>query len=208
MFGKKCHDTIWVCVGLKDRSENLKRLVNSLKNLYNNHNFALSVHDQGSVDSADLQLWLKQNWSGKLIWSSSETDFSRSLAFNYAVKQAEGNLVFICDADMVLPPNLEQQIRLYTRPHMAWFPVCQWQIQENKTEWMWFTRGTGLFSAHREWHKRALGYDETIKSWGGEDWGQFFRFYKNGFMPLRTRCKGLYHCWHSPSEPEGWVKLF
>ncbi len=208
VFGKKSKETIWVCVGLKDRTENFKRLVESLTVIHKNQNFALSVHDQCSADSRELELWLKANWPGKLIWSSEKADFNRSRAFNRAMYQATGNLVFICDADITLPPNLEQLIRKYTRPSTAWFPICQWQLKHDSREWMWFTKGAGLFSAHKIWHKNSLGYDESITGWGGEDWNQFFRMYKGGVMPLRTRCTGLYHHWHEPTEPQDWKKLF
>ena len=208
LFGEKSTEPIWVCVGVKDRTKNIHRLVQSLSTIYNNENFALSVHDQGSADSTELELWLKDNWPGKLIWSSAKADFNRSRAFNRAVNQAAGNLVFVCDADMTLPPKLEQQIRKYTRPATAWFPVCQWQLNPNNDDWMWFTQGTGLFSAHKIWHKNSLGYDESITGWGGEDWNQFFSMYKSGMMPVRTRCNGLFHHWHEPTEPQDWKKLF
>jgi hypothetical protein len=50
--------------------------------------------------------------------------------------------------------------------------------------------------------------DEKYSSWGKEDWDLFFRFYKAGIMPLRTRVKGLYHHWHTPSRPADFKKMF
>jgi glycosyltransferase involved in cell wall biosynthesis len=207
-FGIKSKEPIWVCIGIKDRSENLKRLVNNLKEQWSNNNFSLSVHDQGSADAPELHHWLKNNWPGTIKWASEPAPFSRAKAFNLSVAQAGGNLVFVCDADMTLPKNLEQKIRQYVTKHSAWFPICQWQKSPQNEDWIWFTRGTGIFAAHRQWHQKALGYDESITTWGGEDWEQFFRFYRNGFMPLRTRCPDLYHHWHKPTEPENWVKAF
>ncbi|MBM3920361.1 MAG: glycosyltransferase family 2 protein [Sphingomonadales bacterium] len=206
--GQKSKETIWMCVGLKDRTENLKRLVESLEKINANGSFALSVYDQGSTDADALHAWLKTNWSGLLLWKSEPADFTRTVAFNRAMKQATGDLIFVCDADMTLPNNLEKLLRRYVRPQSAWFPVCQGQLLPETPDWKWLSAGTGLFAGHKKWHGKAMVYDERFKSWGGEDWDMFFRFYQSGIMPLRTRCEGLYHHWHESLRPENYEKLF
>ena len=208
LFSKKSKETIWVCVGIKDRTENLKRLVQSLSEINKNKVFALSVHDQGSADAESLADWLKTHWNGALQCNSAAADFSRALAFNKAIQHAEGDLIFVCDADMTVPNDLENQIRKYVTPKTAWFPVCQFQVHENRPEWKWLSAGTGLFAAHRAWHKNALPLDEKFISWGGEDWDLFFRFYKNQICPIRTRCKGLFHHWHKSLKPDDFTSVF
>lgn len=205
---RKTNARIWVCVGIKDRSENLKRLVKSLSAINLNGSFALSVYDQGSADAEALHSWLKENWQGDFIWKSEHADFTRAAAFNRAIEQAKGDFIFVCDADMTLPENLELQLRRYVRKSTAWFPVCQAQLSQESDSWKWLSAGTGLVGGHKQWHSRALFYDENFKSWGGEDWDMFFRFYKNGIMPLRTRCDGLYHHWHPSLRPEDYENLF
>ncbi len=207
-FGQKSRETIWVCVGLKDRSENLKRLVTNLQQINRNGAFALSIYDQGSADAENLFAWLKENWKSELIWNSHPADFTRASAFNKAIEQAKGDLVFACDADMTLPENLEQRIRQYVRPGSGWFPVCQSQIGAESPDWKWLSAGTGLVAGHKKWHAKALFYDEKFRSWGGEDWDMFFRFYRSSLMPLRTRCEGLYHHWHPSLRPEDYENLF
>jgi glycosyltransferase involved in cell wall biosynthesis len=204
----KNEETIWVCVGIKDRGENLKRLVTSLAEINKNKSFALSVYDQGSEDAEALHQWLRQAWKGELVWQSKPADFSRAFAFNKAMEQAKGDLIFVCDADMTLPADIEKQIRQYVRKKSAWFPVCQSQLKPDAPYWKWLTAGTGLFAAHRKWHAKALPYHEAFVTWGGEDWDLFFRFYQNGIMPLRTRCTGLYHHWHTSMEPVGYKAIF
>ncbi len=209
LFGsKKSWETIWVCVGIKDRSDNVKRLVTSLSAINGTGIFGLSIYDQGSTDSEALHLWLQKHWNGALVWESESGDFTRSAAFNRAIKQAKGDLIFACDADMTLPPDLENTIRRYVRPKTAWFPICQWQLNPKNPSWKWLSAGTGLFAAHKKWHGQAMVYDEKFQSWGGEDWDMFFRCYQSGIMPLRTRCKGLYHHWHESVKPDQYKNLF
>lgn len=208
VFQPKCSDTIWVCVGIKDRSDNLKRMVESLGKINCNGVFALSVYDQGSADADQLQEWLEQHWKGALAWQSVPATFTRAVACNRAISQAKGDLIFVCDADMTLPANLEKHIRRFVRHSSAWFPVCQSQLSPGKTDWKWLTAGTGLFAGHRQWHTKALTYNENYTQWGGEDWDMFFRFYQNGIMPLRTRCADLYHHWHPSLEPPDYKPVF
>ena len=207
-FQPKSREAIWVCVGVKDRTENLKRLVQSLIKINQNGAFALSVYDQGSADANALQAWLKEHWLDAFVWQSIPTEFTRAVACNRAVEQAKGDLIFVCDADMTVPAELEKQIRRYVRCFSAWFPVCQSQLSPDKTDWKWLTAGTGLFAAHKQWHAKALVYNETLSQWGGEDWDLFFKFYQNGIMPLRTRCAGLYHHWHPSLEPPDYKPVF
>ena len=208
IWAKKSTDTIWVCVGVKDRSENLKRMVTSLSALNMKGAFGLSVYDQGSADATELQAWLKANWNGELVWQCKTAEFARSVAFNQAVDQAKGDLVFVCDADMTLPLDLEKQIRRYVSKKTVWFPVCQSQLGPDSAEWKWLSAGTGLFAGHKQWHGKAMVYDENFRSWGGEDWNMFFRFYEHGIMPLRTRCEGLYHHWHKSLRPDNFENFF
>lgn len=207
-FGLKSKDTVWVCVGVKDRSASLKRLVTNLQQINLNGAFGLSVYDQGSADAENLFAWLQENWQGDLVWKSRPADFTRAVAFNRAIDQAKGDLVFVCDADMTLPKGLEKQIRKYVRQSSAWFPVCQTQLAPENPDWKWLSAGTGLVAGHKKWHAKALFYDENFRSWGGEDWDMFFRFYRSGIMPLRTRCEGLYHHWHKSLRPEDYKNLF
>ena len=208
LFRKKSHEEIWVCVGVKNRTDNLKRLVSSLQKAEDAGSIALSIADAGSDDAVELKTWLGQSWKGKLVWSAAVQEFHRAEVFNRAIRQAEGNFIFVCDADMTVPVDLVKQIRRHVRPTSAWFPVCQWQMFEDMHDWKWFTAGTGLFAAHKKWQGDLVYYNETIKGWGAEDWDMFFRFYQKGIMPLRSRCNGLYHHWHQSMKPADWNPLF
>lgn len=208
LLRRKSQEEIWVCVGVKNRTDNLKRLVSSLQKAEDAGSIALSIADAGSDDAFELKTWLEQSWNGKWVWSAAEQEFHRAEVFNRAIRQAEGNFIFVCDADMTVPVDLVKQIRRHVRTTSAWFPVCQWQMFEDMRDWKWFTAGTGLFAAHKKWHGDLVYYNETIKGWGAEDWDMFFRFYQKGIMPMRSRCNGLYHHWHQSMKPADWNPLF
>lgn len=207
-FGRKPEGRLWICVGLKDRTEPFKRLVQSLNETDPDGRIGLSVCDTGSADAEVLQTWLRANRRGEVRWEQRQEDFQRSRAFNAAIAAIPDDLFFACDADMTLPAGLEAKVRSMVRPRTAWFPICRWQLEEQGQAWKWFTAGTGLFAAHKRWHAAALPYNEKITGWGGEDWDLFFRFYQKGIMPLRSREYGLYHHWHPSLKPADWQPLF
>jgi glycosyltransferase involved in cell wall biosynthesis len=208
-FKPKSNNTIWVCVANKNRSEHLlKYLVHSLASNPRKDLFGLSVVDCMSSDNPNLESDIKTIWKGPMVFSQKEMDFSRSKAFNMAIDQAPGELAFVCDADISLPENIAQKIYKNTTEKTAWFPVCQWQLAAENNDWKWFTAGTGIFSAYKKQLQRAGMFNENIQSWGKEDWDLFFRFYKCGIMPFRSRCKGLYHHWHTSNKPENYENMF
>lgn len=200
---------IWVCVGVKNRSEALlTHLLPSLAQLKNRERISLSIADLGSTDCDNLEAEIRSIWSGELIYSREEANFSRAFAFNKAIKQKGIGLVMVCDADVSVPQHLIALIDTYVTRRSAWFPVCQWQINPEAKDWKWFSAGTGIFAADPA-HLESTGLlDEKYTEWGKEDWDLFFRFYHAGIMPLRTRVQGLYHHWHSPSEPADFKKMF
>lgn len=205
---KKAPQKIWVCVGVKNRSHALlEHLIPSLSKL-NSNRISLSIADLGSTDVDDLESEIRKQWSGELVYSSVQDDFSRAKAFNLAIQQKGEGLLCVCDADISVPLNLIGCIDRYVTRKSAWFPICQWQLEPGTTAWKWFSAGTGIFVAE-DAHVKATGVlDEKYTSWGKEDWDLFFRFYKAGILPLRTRAAGLYHHWHTPSQPADFEKLF
>jgi glycosyltransferase involved in cell wall biosynthesis len=208
-FRKKEKEVIWVCTGNKNRSKALlENLVSSLAKCKNAERLALSVADCESTDIADLETEIRKIWKGKLVFSSWDYEFHRSSCFNRALKQAKGNVVFVCDADISVPVNIVDKIDRYVTADTAWFPVCQWQKNAGNRKWKWFSAGTGIFASTWEQLLETGLYDETFLEWGKEDWDLFFRFYKAGIMPLRTRTKGLYHHWHPSSKPEDYTNMF
>ena len=156
----------------------------------------------------NLENELRKIWKHPLVFFKSNGTFTRASALNLAMRQAQGNLVYICDADISVPKNLAQLVYKNISKKTAWFPVCQWQMNEKKSQWRWFTEGTGIFAATKKQLEKTGYYDEKYLTWGKEDWELFFRFYRNGIAPRRTNCEGLYHHWHPLSQPADFVKWF
>lgn len=208
-FYKNNSETIWICVGTYNRSQMLlKHLIPSITASTGVKSFGLSIADCGSTDVLNLEQEIKNIWKGELVFSSINEPFFRANVFNHAIQQAPGNMIFVCDADISLPQNIEFLIRKNVNKNSAWFPICQWQISEENKAWKWFTAGTGLFAATKIQLEKTGMYDAEIKTWGKEDWDLFFRFYKAGICPVRSRVNGLYHHWHKSLKPDNYTNLF
>lgn len=186
----------------------LAYLLPSLSQITQPNQFALSVADCGSTDRDDLEKQIRAIWKGELVFSSVAEPFARAKCFNRAIQQAQGELIFVCDADMSLPKDLEKTIRKSIRKNTALFPICQWQIQAEIADWKWFGASTGMFAATKSQLQKTGLYDEKYTTWGKEDWDLFFRFYKADIMPYRKRVYGLYHHWHASLMPDDYENMF
>ncbi len=206
---KKNHEVVWICVGNFNRSHSLlNNLIASVSKINHPEKIGFSIFDCGSTDAADLKMEIEKIWKGGLVFNQEKVHFSRSSAFNAAIKQAPGELIFVCDADIQLPPNFLDEIYRNVSTNSVWFPICQWQLEDGKAQWRWFTEGTGIFAATKKQLQKTGVYNLEFTTWGKEDWDLFFRFYQAGIVPHRTKCIGLYHVWHPSSKPDGFVKLF
>jgi predicted glycosyltransferase involved in capsule biosynthesis len=199
---------ITICTGLKDRSENyVQVMLESLKKAENSELISLSVFDCGSSDVPDLKQKIKDVWDGNLVFSSEKMDFTRSRSFNAAVSQAETDLVFICDADIEIPANIVKLVCRNTSKRVSWFPILWWLNEDNATG-SFFSGSTGMLSCYKSNFKAVGGYDESITSWGYEDWTLYFSFYRHRITAYRTKEKNMKHHWHKSLKPEGFKKMF
>lgn len=205
------NDEIWVCTGLLNRSEHyLHVLLPSLMEARKRGaRIALSVADCGSTDHEDLGTAIKAVWDGTLVFSSSKEAFARSRCFNRAIRQARGERLFICDADMSVPPELGKLLQRYVGTYSAWVPVCRKMLGPNPNDgWKYQSEGTGIVACTKKQLERSGMLDESITSWGGEDWDLFFRMYRAGIMPLRTRYHALVHHYHPSLKPHDFKPVF
>ncbi|NQW41820.1 MAG: glycosyltransferase family 2 protein [Bacteroidetes bacterium] len=199
---------ITICIGIKNRSENLLNLVlESLNSCDNIELITLSVFDTGSNDISHLENAIKAKWKGKLIYSKNEQEFTRSSAFNQSIMQAETDIIMACDADIYLPHDIVKKVNKYTTKFSNWFPIVWWQ-SEDKLSGRFFTEGTGIFTSTKRNFINAGMYDETFVEWGKEDWLLYFSFYKKNMACIRTQEKGMVHSFHKSNKPEGFKPLF
>ncbi|MBU6325492.1 MAG: hypothetical protein KJS92_08385 [Bacteroidetes bacterium] len=210
-FRHKHTQEIWVCTGLLNRSQHyLDVLLPSLMEARKHGaRIALSIADCGSTDNPDLEAAIKAKWDGTLVFSSVQEPFARSRCFNRAIRQARGELLFICDADMSVPASLDKLLQRYVGTYLAWAPVCRKMLGPNPGDgWKYQSEGTGILACNRKHLERSGMLDERITTWGGEDWDLFFRLYRAGIMPLRTRCRNLVHHYHPSLKPADFKPVF
>ncbi len=201
-------ESLTICIGIKNRTENLLSLViHSLKECENRDKITLSIFDAGSTDIENLELAIKKHWQGQLIYTKIQQPFTRSKTFNQAILQAETKLIMACDADIYLPKDIVKKVNTFTTHQTAWFPIVWWQNEDKQTG-RFFTEGTGIFSATKSNFIKAGMYDESIKEWGKEDWLLYFSFYKKGIACLRTKEKNMVHHFHSSLKPKDFRPLF
>jgi predicted glycosyltransferase involved in capsule biosynthesis len=197
-----------VCVGLMNRSKAFKaQLLASLVLLADPSKIELSVVDCNSSDEPDLLGYLKVHWKGQLTYTKTDLPFTRSKIFNLAVQQSHHDLVFVCDADIALPPQFLAQMNAYCRPYQAWFPEVM-LLDEAGLPNRYCSEGVGMLGCHRHQFEATKGFDERIVEWGKEDWLLYFEFYKIGIAPFRTQEPLMQHAFHQSLKPKGFKPLF
>ncbi len=198
---------ITICIGIKNRSNNLLNFViPSLNKAQHLDLITLSVYDCGSDDVANLENEIKHLWHGTLIYQNNTHDFARSKAFNSAVKQAPEGLVLICDADMSLPSDIVNKVNQFVTPHSAWFPHVWYTNADGSGRF--YTESTGMMASTKATFLQVGGYDETITTWGYEDWYLFFAYYKHHIACIRSNEREFIHHYHESLKPVGFKALF
>ncbi len=206
-FSSKKLQPITICIGIKNRSHNLLNyVITSLNECEHKDLIALSIFDCGSDDVLDLKSEIQLKWKGHLIYSKDDQSFARSIAFNKAVKQANTELILVCDADMSLPKNIVQKVNHYVTKQSAWFPHV-WYTNEDGSG-RFYTESTGMMASTKQGFFEVGGYDESITQWGYEDWYLFFAFYKKKIACIRSNERDFIHHYHPSLKPEGFKPLF
>jgi hypothetical protein len=205
----KPKDILWICVGNLNREQNiLEKLLPSMLASEQAPMLGLSIMDCGSAGFANFEKELREKWPHALVIESKAQVFARAAVFNQAIAQAPGEFIMAMDADMSLPSHIYDLALEQVRVGRAWFPICQWQVDDGQDKWCWFTEGTGLFAAYKSDFEKAGAYNTDYITWGKEDWDLFFSFYKQGICPVRTKVPGLYHHWHASLKPANFEKWF
>lgn len=178
---------IVVCVGVKERTKSLiDNLVASMNMCVGKEGLWLSVFECGGHSAGEIH----RRWSGGFIYGHSGGFFSRAYTLNRAISQSKhrSDLVFICDADMSLPVDFVEQFHENVSAARSWFPVC---YSQTKREGGWWRNGGfGMVGIHRG---NFPGFNETFKTWGGEDNDLYDRVKTT---KIRKRCRGLVHRYH------------
>ena len=205
--GRRNLQPVSVCIGVKNRSNNLlDYVVASLNRCENKELIELSVFDCGSSDHSNLEDALRREWKGRLVYHRKEQPFARSEAFNAAVEQSGHGQILVCDADMSLPADIVKRVNRYVTPRSAWYPVVKFMNEDGSSRF--YGESTGMFASRREDFIKAGKLDESIREWGKEDWLLYFAFYKAGLACIRTKEPDFIHHYHPSLKPDDFVPLF
>lgn len=152
---------------------------------------AVPINEENSI----INLLEKQRVKNYRVVGLIET-FSRSFYLNKAIAAADNQAIFICDVDIALPSNFIEFFKKYVSKKTAWFPICALNNETNNFD-RFYEEGTGLVGFI---NNKNLLLDETIKTWGNEDWLFLYTLYNDGIYPIRSFEKNMVHHYHLPVE--------
>ncbi len=197
-----------ICTGIYNRSDMyLKSVIKSLGRAEHQELIELSVVDCNSTDMIDFENEIRSQWKGKLCFSRISKSFTRAFSFNRATEQATNNIVFICDADMLLPTNIVQLCNQFVAQNRVWYPIIFTLYKntpaiESAENGFWMIHsGKGMLACLKSDFERIGKLDESFTTWGAEDDNLWERFMKAGFVVIRNKQKGLIHQWHESFNP-------
>jgi len=197
----KENNIISICVGLKNRTEMIMKLIDSMNYCFDKEKLKLSIYDCGTED-IDIKDKIKDKWKGKLIFTQEKIKFSRSYSVNMACKQAKTRYLFMCDIDMHLPKDFVRQYYNNVNYKSVWFPTC-FKLFENKQKFInedngiWLEDGHGIVGMTSNNFFDKCHLNEDFTEHGGEDNDLYYRILKKRKLKIiREKYIGLFHNWH------------
>lgn len=199
---------ISVVTVLKNRFENFRLCVRFLSEVESVHLVEHVVVDFRSDDGDVRSLY-----DGILKFKHIVTDrpFSLNVGRNLGVENAASDVIFLCDADIIVDKRLVKILDRHVKLGQMFFPIVRdlesgcdrenlveaMQKPENLGRWR---GGRGMCGFNRkDWQAIGRFDEERFKSWGMDDIDFFER--------ARTQCKIIrhstnyhfYHCFHDRS---------
>jgi len=201
---------ISVVTCLKNRFENFRHMLASIERAEGPSDTEVVVVDFGSEDG-DVRRAL-QAAALRTHYVGATPPFRRAKGLNLGFDQASGEVVFFCDADIIVPPAVFSKIRAIVKPDVCFFPICrnltgqldlarplESQLGEPGALGEWRTVGYGMCAFHRDDFVRTARWNESYTRWGGEDRDMHDRAKKAGVRCVREKVPGLYHLHHPRS---------
>ena len=197
------------CTAVKNRSNNLNRLCESLAELEDN-NFELVVCDFNSSD--DVLSSIQKRTFPVTYVKVNDLFFNRSQGLNISAEYASAaanDIVFFIDVDMLVPKDFNAKMREIIRDKVCWFPICyslhadkpvevyKDSRHASKANGWWRKEGKGMCGFTKA-NFAAVQFNEHVGvSYGREDGDICRRCIKQfDFEVVRGNCDGLYHLWH------------
>jgi glycosyltransferase involved in cell wall biosynthesis len=192
---------ISICTTHKNRSKvqtdngvlNLfPRSVESLSKL--TEEIELVVSDWKSTDWP-IREWIFARAEGKFpvtIVDVEEEWFSRGKGLNIAAENANKDILFFIDSDILLTDEVVRDAKQKCEEGVAFYPVC---MREKPHRHKWRHSGYGLCAMTREMWIKAGKWVEW-SSWGGEDNILHDKLIENGYDIYRDTYEGFTHLDH------------
>jgi len=203
--------TVFVCATVKNRGQNLKRLLESIGQMQEAAEIRFVVADYASTDTDLREVLRGHKFPTKLV-TLRGGHFNRSQGLNLAQVYsgaAAASLLFFVDVDMLMPAEFVSLMHEKVVQGTCWFPIC-YSLHRGKPAvihkntkkpklgngW-WRDTGKGMcgfvqkdFLAIRRWN------EITGVTYGKEDGEMTVKAKRHGLRIVRDRCPGLFHVWH------------
>lgn len=194
------------CACIKNRADNLKRLIASLEEMDAIIPFELIVADFQSTD-ATLKSWEQPTFPLRVVTMSSPY-FNRSQGLNRAASLARGDKLFFIDVDMLVPRLFLHMLDANVQDGQCWFPICYSLHKDkpaevkdssrhaSKANGWWRTEGAGMCGFMKKDFEAIGRWDEKIGETYGKEDNEICRRAADKLTRIRERCPGLFHVWH------------
>jgi len=145
--------------------------------------------------------WIKKiaNFPVKVIKRNQKdpNKFNRGYGLNEAAKASSGQVLFFCDTDMLLSPEILSQGIHHALRGEAFFPICWSYSNPEHSKGWWRDSGYGMvFMPKQMW--KSFKWPE-YDGWGFEDNHMKDNLKKARIPIIRDKAFNFFHQWH----PEG-----
>lgn len=176
---------ISIIIPVYNQAAKIKACLESIKN-QTNQNFEIIIVDDGSKDNiSEIISESKKIFANKFTYISQENQGAPA-ARNRGWKQAIGDYLLFCDADITMEPTmLEEMLKALTENPSASFVYCShkfgnklykfWPFDEEKLRQIPFVHSTSLIKAG---DFPQGGWDVSLKKF--QDWDIFLTMLDNG----------------------------
>ncbi len=209
-----------IIIGYKNRDLNRVKKAFDYIDRQSNQNFEVIFIDYGSDDifsNESANLIGNYNFAKYHFNATKGWFWNRAHALNTGVKLAKGEIVLICDIDLIIEPDFIEKISKLDFKYAFYIFEC-FYLPENfdfekknvLIDGIHYRQDyVGLCAAKKEDILAINGLDEYFMVWGAEDEDYYKRLENLGLKMIRLNATEykVFHKWHmteSPSFPTFW----
>lgn len=199
--------SVSVICAVRNRFLHFARMVQAFEDAHDRELVELVAVDFAS-DDGDVQAQLKGSLL-RTVYVRLDPPFRRAGGLNVGFGHSTSEVVFFCDADIIVPSSIVDTILGVVKPGVAYFPICRDlgtavdpraalapQLKQPGALGRWRTAGYGMCAFTREDFGRIGKWDESFVRWGGEDNELYTRSRRKGIRAVRKKLHGLFHLHH------------